>query len=81
MNLILLLVVIAEACLGLCCWRSPEALRCLAAHLLTRADVIQAAQREHSRRLQFWQLELGVDSAASNDRAEAIAIVQSVVPR
>jgi hypothetical protein len=81
MNLILLLILIAEACLGLCCWRSPEALRCLAAHLLTRADVIQAAQREHSRRLQFWQLELGVERAASNDNGEAIAMVESVVHR
>jgi hypothetical protein len=54
MNLILLLVVIAEVCLGLCCWLSPEALRWLAARLLTRADVIEAARREQLRRLQFW---------------------------
>ena len=53
MNLILLLVVIAQACLALCCWLSPEALRWVAARLLTRADVIEAARREASRRLQL----------------------------
>ena len=79
MNLILLLVVITEACLGLCCWLSPQALRCLAARLLTRADIIEAAQRERSRRLQFWQRELGVDRIAPEDTAEDVAMVQIVV--
>lgn len=81
MNLVLLLVVIAEACLGLCCWVSPEALRGLAARLLTRADVIEAARREQSRRLQFWQLELGVDHAHAGDATPAVAVVQSLVRR
>ena len=80
MNLILLMFVIAEVCLGMCCWLSPEALRWMAARLLTRADVIEAARREHSRRLQHWQLELGVDQADSGD-TQLIAVVQSVVRR
>jgi len=79
MNLILLLVVIAEACLGLCCWLSPEALRWLAAQLLTRADVIEAARRERSRRLQYWQLELGVDHADSENTTDAVALAHSAV--
>jgi hypothetical protein len=74
MNLILLLVVLAEVCLGVCCWLTPNALRWLAAHLLTRADVIEAAKKEHSRRLQFWTTELGVEP---DDPVAAMALVPS----
>ena len=81
MNLILLLLIMAEACLGLCCWLSPEALRWVAAHLLTRADVIEVARRERTRRLQFWQLELGVDHDTPGDVTSAVAVVQSLVRR
>jgi hypothetical protein len=81
MNLVLLLVVIAEACLGMCCWLSPESLRCVAAHLLTRADVIEAERREHSRRLQFWQAELGLGRADAEDTPPPMDMVQSVVRR
>ena len=81
MNLILLLLLMAEACLGLCCWLSPEALRWVAAHLLTRSDVIAAARREHSRRLHFWESELGLDDTRAEDTAPAINMVQSVVRR
>ncbi len=81
MNLMLLLVIMAELCLGLCCWLSPEALRWLAAHLLTRADVIEAARRERSRRLQFWQLELGVDDAEAEETTPAVVVAQSLVRR
>jgi len=81
MNLILLLVVMAEACLGLCCWLSPQALRWAAARLLTRADVIEASLKEQSRRLQFWELELGVDRVDAEDTTPAIDMVQSVVRR
>ena len=81
MNLILLMFVIAETCLGICCWLSPEALRWTAARLLTRADVIEAARRERSRRLQHWQLELGVDESDSGDTPQMVAVVQSVVRR
>ena len=75
MNLILLLIVIAQVCLGLCCWLSPEALRFLAAHLLTRADVIESARREQACRLQFWQLELGLGDAPSEGVVRAEAVV------
>ena len=81
MNLILLLVVVAEVCLVLCCWLSPDALRWAAARLLTRADVIEAARRERLRRLEFWQLELGVDQTDSVDTPEAVVLLQSVIRR
>jgi hypothetical protein len=61
MNLILAAIVIAEVCLAICAWRSPECLRWLAAHILTRADVIDLAGAATKRRLQFWSLELGVE--------------------
>lgn len=81
MNLILLLVVIAEICLGICTWLTPELLRSLAAHLLTRADVIEAARKEHLRRLQFWQSELGVDSDRPAREIPATAVVRSAFQR
>ena len=79
MNEILLFLLIAEACIGLFCWLSPEALRSLAAHLLTRADVIEAARREHSRRLQYWQVEVKVRLApTTSEDTPTIAVVQSL---
>jgi hypothetical protein len=62
MNLAMALVVIAEVCLGICAWRSSEWLRWMAAHLLTRADVIDLSKAATKRRLEFWSLELGVDA-------------------
>ncbi len=61
MNLVILLVVISEICLGVCAWLSPQCLRWLAAYLLTRADVVEAAKRENERRIRFWRGELGLD--------------------
>ncbi len=61
MNLALALIVITEICLGICAWRSSECLRWLAAHLLTRADVIDLSKAATKRRLQYWSLELGVE--------------------
>ena len=79
MNEILLFLLIAEACIGLFCWLSPEALRSLAAHLLTRADVIEAARREHSRRLQYWQVEVKVRlPPTTSEDTPTIAVVQSL---
>ena len=60
MNLMLAMIVISEACLGICAWLSPDYLRRVAASLLARADVIDAARAEHRRRIQFWREELGV---------------------
>ena len=79
MNEIVLFLLIAEACIGLFCWLSPEALRSLAAHLLTRADVIEAARREHSRRLQYWQVEVKVRlPPTTSEDTPTIAVVQSL---
>ena len=61
MNLVLAVIIIAEVCIAVCAWRSPQCLRWLAAHLLTRADVIDLASAATKRRLQFWSLELGVE--------------------
>ena len=61
MNLLLLLLLIAQVCLGICAWLSPQLLRWMAAHLLTRADVIDASRVESERRLRFWNGELGLN--------------------
>jgi hypothetical protein len=53
----------------------------MAAHLLTRADVIEAAKKEHSRRLHFWQSELGVDDDSHADQVRVKAIAQAALPR
>ena len=58
MNLFLLLIVMAEICFGVCAWLSPGCLRWLAAHLLTRADVVDAARAVGQKRMQFWAQEL-----------------------
>jgi hypothetical protein len=67
MNLLLLLLLLAEVCFGMCAWLTPECLRWVAAHLLTRADVIELARREHEGRMQHWRDELGLDRAAEGD--------------
>jgi hypothetical protein len=68
MNIVLLMILIAEACLGVCAWLTPNCLRQLAAHLLTRADVVEAAKAEGGRRIQFWREELGVVRAPVGTR-------------
>ena len=78
MNLILLMVLIAEICLGICFWLTPECLRWIAAHLLTRADVIDAAKRERHRRMQFWQKELGLGCDARSDEVHPLDSIQSM---
>ena len=60
MNLVLLLVLVSEVCIGFCAWLSPGCLRWLAAHLLTRADVLDFSRQETKRRMQFWSSELGL---------------------
>src|SRR5437762_13324485 len=61
MNPLILVIIICEVCLAICTWRSPKALRRLAALLLTRADVIDAAREVREHRMQFWRGELGLD--------------------
>jgi hypothetical protein len=61
MNPLILVIIICEVSLAICTWLSPKALRRLAALLLTRADVIDAAREVRERRMQFWRGELGLD--------------------
>ena len=61
-NPVLLLILMAEACLGICAWHSPRFLRRLAAHLLTRADVVDLSRQESERRMKVWLDELGLNS-------------------
>jgi hypothetical protein len=81
MNLILAVIVIAEVCLALCAWRSPECLRWLAAHLLTRADVINLADAATKRRMQFWSLELGVDARGFPRESSGVAELENGLAR
>ena len=80
MNLILLSVLIAEACLGVCAWLSPECLRWLAAHLLTRADVIEIVRKQSARRLQFWAVELR-STECSDEGSETLQEVRAFARR
>ena len=61
MNIILLMVLVLEVCIGVAAWLSPQWLRSVAAHLLSRADVLDLVRKEERRRLQYWNAELGVD--------------------
>jgi hypothetical protein len=68
MNLLLLTTVISEVCLGICLWCSPQLMRWLGAHLLTRADVIEASRDETERRMSFWRNELGLNAPACHEK-------------
>ncbi len=80
MNLVLLLVLLAEVCLGICCWLTPEALRWIAARLLARADVIEIVRKEQTRRLQFWSAELGLPAEIQRKDLSTIAVVKKALP-
>jgi hypothetical protein len=60
-NPVLLLILLAEVCLAICTWQSPRFLRRLAAHMLTRADVLDVARRESARSMKVWMNELGLE--------------------
>jgi hypothetical protein len=62
LNPVLLLILVAEVCLGICAWHSPNFLRRVAAHLLTRADVVDVSRQESERRMKVWLDEFGLDS-------------------
>jgi len=81
MNLILAVIVIAEVCLALCAWRSPECLRWLAAHLLTRADVLDLASAAMKRRLRFWSMELGVEAKGFSRESGRVAELENALAR
>jgi hypothetical protein len=68
LNPVLLLVLVSEICLGIAAWRSPRFLRRVAAHLLTRADVVEVSRRENERRMKIWMDELGVNAEPINTK-------------
>jgi hypothetical protein len=61
-NPVLLMILVSEVCLGICAWHSPRFLRRIAAHLLTRADVVDASRQESERRMKFWLTECGLEA-------------------
>jgi hypothetical protein len=71
-NPVLLLLFIAQICLGICAARSSRFLRRAAAYLLTRADVIDISKSEGERRKRFWLDELGIgpDGVENRERRE-----------
>ena len=72
MNLVLLLLVIAQVCLGVCAWLSPDCLRWLAAHVLARANAIDAAREVGERRMQYWSSELGLNRRLPEARGSVV---------
>jgi hypothetical protein len=73
-NPVLLLILMAEVCLGICAWHSPRFLRRLAAHLLTRADVVDVSRKEGERRLKVWLDEFGLDADPSSTNRRNVLI-------
>ena len=82
-NPVLLLILIAQICFGICAARSPQFLRRVSAYLLTRADVIEVSRSESERRKEFWFSELKVsrDIPPSEDRELPSAAVRLVSRR
>jgi len=72
MNLVLLLVLVLQGCIGICAWLSPLWLRSVAAHLLTRADVIDLVRNEKQRRMRFWTTELGLAEHSKEERIDSV---------
>ena len=70
-NPILLLILVSEVCLGICAWHSPRFLRRLAAHLLTRADVVDVSREESQRRMKLWLNEFGLEADPLSTRQQA----------
>ena len=81
MNFILLVLLISDACLGICAWLSPAFLRRIASHLLTRADVIDATRAESQRRMRYWQDALGLSQETTGEETEALAPVRTSGPQ
>jgi hypothetical protein len=78
MNLVLLLVVISQVCLGVCAWLSPGCLRWVSAHLLARAEAIDAAKEMSERRLRYWRGELGLDREVLESEGPALRPVRQL---
>ena len=69
LNPVLLLMLVAAVCMGVCAWQSPRCLRRTAAHLLTRADVVDVSRKESERSMQVWLNELGLDANPASTKA------------
>jgi hypothetical protein len=69
LNPVLLLILVSQVCLGICAWRSPQFLRRIAAHLLTRADVVEVSRAEGERRIKIWMDQLVPDEPPANAKA------------
>ena len=74
-NPVLFLIFVAEVCLGICAWQSPRFLRHLAAHLLTRADIMDLSREESERRMKFWCDKVGLDFSPLQHNANADTVV------
>jgi hypothetical protein len=70
-NPVLLLILVSEICLGVCAWHSPRFLRRVAAHLLTRADVVDVSRLESERRMKVWLNEFGLETDALSPEQRA----------
>jgi hypothetical protein len=68
-NPVMLLILLSQVCLGICAWQSPRFLRRTAAHLLTRADVVDVSRREGELRMKLWLDELGLDAEHKGAKA------------
>ena len=66
-NPVVFLILISEICLGICAWHSPRFLRRAAAHLLTRADVLDVARKENELRMKVWLDEFGLEDDSPRD--------------
>jgi len=70
-NPVLLLILVSEVCLGICAWHSPRFLRRVAAHLLTRADVVDVSRQERGRRMKLWLNEFGLEADLLGTKQQA----------
>ena len=71
-NPVLVLILVSEVCLGICAWHSPRFLRRVAAHLLTRADVVDIFRQENIRRMQFWVDKFGLEADSVRAKQHAV---------
>jgi len=79
-NPVLMLILLSEICLGISAWRSPRFLRRAAAHLLTRADVLDVSRAESERRMKVWMAELGVNDKPREARDSDAAPIHRFSP-
>ena len=71
LNPVLLLILVSEVCLGICAWYTPRFLRRAAAHLLTRADVVDVSRQEGERRMKLWLNEFGLEADPLSTKQQA----------